>query len=107
MPEVQSVTSLQSSPEEERKRRMRGYLIAMTVRVICIIMGVVVTGPLMWLCFAGAIFLPYFAVIFANAVGDSERTKAQRVVHQAPVLEAPPVKVQATEFKIVPKDGDA
>ncbi len=107
MPEVQSVTSLQSSPEDERKRRMRGYLIAMTVRVICIILGVVVKGPIMWLAFAGAIFLPYFAVVFANAVGDSERSKAMAVSQKAPVLEAPAVKVQASDFKIVSKDGDA
>jgi hypothetical protein len=43
------------------------YLIAMTVRVICIVAAIFVDGWLMWLCFAGAIFLPYFAVVIANA----------------------------------------
>ena len=61
----------------------------------------------MWLFFAGAIFLPYFAVVFANSIGDSPKTTATGVTHQAPVLEAPPVKVDASDFKIVPKDADA
>jgi hypothetical protein len=43
------------------------YLIAMTIRVICIVAAIFVEGWLMWLCFAGAIFLPYFAVVIANA----------------------------------------
>jgi hypothetical protein len=43
------------------------YLIAMTIRVICIVSAIFVEGWLMWLCFAGAIFLPYFAVVIANA----------------------------------------
>ena len=104
MPEVQSVTSLNSSPEEERRRRIRGYVIAMLVRFACIILGVVVTGPLMWLCFAGAIFLPYFAVVFANSVGDTIKTKATKVTHTTPAVEAPKVTVQASEFKIVEKN---
>ena len=43
------------------------YLIAMTIRVICIVSAIFVEGWLMWLCFAGAIFLPSFAVVKANA----------------------------------------
>ena len=43
------------------------YLIAMTIRVVCIVAVIFVEGWLMWLCFAGAIFLPYFAVVIANA----------------------------------------
>jgi hypothetical protein len=43
------------------------YLIAMTIRVICIVAAIFVEGWLMWFCFAGAIFLPYFAVVIANA----------------------------------------
>jgi hypothetical protein len=39
----------------------------MTIRVICIVSAIFVEGWLMWLCFAGAIFLPYFAVVIANA----------------------------------------
>ena len=93
---MQSVTNVSASPEDERKRRMRGYLIAMTVRVICIVLGVYVSGWFMWVCFAGAIFLPYFAVVFANAAGEPTSKGATTVLKQAPAL-----TVSATDFKIM------
>ena len=46
---------------------MLKYTVAMTIRVVCIVLAIFVEGWLMWLCFAGAIFLPYFAVVIANA----------------------------------------
>lgn len=84
---------------------MRGYVIAMLVRFACIILGVVITGPLMWICFAGAIFLPYFAVVFANTAGDSAQKKATQVEKRVAAVEAPAVKVEANDFKIVNLDG--
>jgi hypothetical protein len=65
----QSITTVGDSPDQERKSRMVKYTIAMTIRVICIVAAIFVEGWLMWLAFAGAIFLPYFAVIIANAQG--------------------------------------
>jgi hypothetical protein len=64
---AQNITTLGQSPDQERKSRMVKYLIAMTIRVVCIVAAIFVEGWLMWLCFAGAIFLPYFAVVIANA----------------------------------------
>jgi hypothetical protein len=64
---AQNITTVGQSPEQERKSRMVKYLIAMTIRVVCIVAAIFVEGWLMWLCFAGAIFLPYFAVVIANA----------------------------------------
>jgi hypothetical protein len=46
---------------------MLKYTLAMTIRVVCIVVAIFVEGWLMWLAFAGAIFLPYFAVVLANA----------------------------------------
>jgi hypothetical protein len=65
----QSITTVGDSPDQERKSRMVKYTIAMSIRVICIVAAIFVEGWLMWLAFAGAIFLPYFAVIIANAQG--------------------------------------
>jgi hypothetical protein len=65
----QSITTVSESPDEERKSRMLKYTLAMTIRVICIVAAMFVEGWLMWLAFAGAIFLPYFAVVLANAQG--------------------------------------
>lgn len=95
----QSVTNIEISPDQERKSRMIRYAIAMSLRFVCIIVGVYASGWLMWICFAGAIFLPYFAVVLANARSnsDSKVTKATKV-------EAQPLKIEATDFKVVPKN---
>jgi len=95
MAQAQSVTSIDQSPEDERKSRMIRYTIAMVVRVICLIVGMVTSGWLMWICFAGAIFLPYFAVIIANAQGGGKKGK------QATGVVSEPLTISATEFKIV------
>lgn len=97
MPKPQSVTNLDISPEEERKSRMIRYLVAMSIRVVCIVAGVYVEGWLMWVCFAGAIFLPYFAVIIANASGSTSANSAEPVV-------IPKLQIEATEFKVVNRE---
>lgn len=94
MKQPQSVTSIDISPDDERRSRMIRYLVAMSIRVVCIIAGVFVEGWLMWVCFAGAIFLPYFAVIIANAAGNTSGRTAETVV-------APTLKVEAAKFEVV------
>ena len=51
MAKRQSATSLELSPDEERRVRMRKYTIAMSVRMVCIVAGVFTTGILMWIFF--------------------------------------------------------
>jgi hypothetical protein len=63
---------------------MLRYTIAMTIRVVCIILAMVVQGWLMWLFFAGAIFLPYFAVVIANGNVTQQKKGAAKVI--APTL---------------------
>jgi hypothetical protein len=92
MEKPQSATSLESSPEEERKSRLVKYTIAMSVRVLCLILGVFLEGWAMWVAFAGAIFLPYFAVVVANAPGKSS-TVAK--------INSPTKSISADKFRIV------
>jgi hypothetical protein len=88
------------SPDEERRDRMTKYLISQIIRVICIILAVFVQGWLMWVFFAGAIFLPYFAVVLANAQGQGRTTtKATAVV-------APTLKISAADFVSTTKPED-
>lgn len=69
----QSITTLPPSPEAERRSRMIKYTIAMSIRVLCIVAMLFVDGWWLAVCAAGAIFLPYFAVVLAN-VGSPRRT---------------------------------
>ncbi len=68
-----SVTSLPQSPQDEARSRVRHYAITMGIRTVCFILMAVVY-PVGWWTFvfaAGAIFLPYIAVVAANAGSDS------------------------------------
>lgn len=99
-PEPQVVTSLGVSPEQERRSRMIRYSIAMSVRVICIIVGVFSSGWIMWIAFAGAIFLPYFAVVIANAADhDHKGPQPTKVV-------APTLRISADAFKVQDHPAD-
>lgn len=94
MSKTQSVTSLEISPELERRNRFIKYTVAMIVRVVCIVLAVSV--PLGWLTLvfaAGAILLPYFAVIIANAqVSSGGKLGAKSA-------EAPTISISADAFK--------
>ena len=73
--DVQSATALPDSPLEDRRKRMRRYSIAMSIRMACLILVFMV--PDWWkLVFGiGAILLPYVAVVLAN-VGACGATNA-------------------------------
>lgn len=64
---VQSATALPASPVDDRKRRMRSYSIAMSIRMVCLILVFVVPGWWKILFGVGAVVLPYVAVVLANA----------------------------------------
>ena len=64
------VTQARRSLSEDISFRQRRYLLMMGVRALCFIIAVVMfVNHLGWLTVipaAGAIFIPYFAVVFAN-----------------------------------------
>lgn len=62
------VTSVGVNPARDRAYRMRMYFTAMALRVACIVSLFWVRGFWIILVAAGAIVLPYFAVLIANAV---------------------------------------
>ena len=69
------------------------YTVAMSVRMVCIVLGVFTQGWLMWVFFALAVFLPYFAVIIANAQGPDPKQGSATLV-------APKLTISAQDFKI-------
>jgi Protein of unknown function (DUF3099) len=61
-----TATTLPPSPGDDRAHRLRNYSITMGIRVLCFIAIPFAPGWTIWLFAAGAAFLPYFAVMFAN-----------------------------------------
>ncbi len=70
-PEVPRITSVPEPLADEVARRTRRYLVQMGIRVVCFLGAVatwgLIPGWISWLLLAGAVVLPYFAVILANA----------------------------------------
>ncbi|HHU08467.1 MAG TPA: DUF3099 domain-containing protein [Intrasporangiaceae bacterium] len=65
---AQVVTTARRPLKDEQSARVRKYLIAMSIRTACFAGAAFSTGWLRWAMVAGAVFLPYFAVVIANAV---------------------------------------
>jgi hypothetical protein len=74
----QTATSLPESPDHERHVRMIKYSVAMGIRMVCIVMLLFVQGWWLILCAAGAIVLPYFAVVIANVAVAPKRSAVVR-----------------------------
>lgn len=72
-----SITSLPRSPEEDRRARMVKYTVTMGIRLVCILLCLFVRGWWLLLCAAGAVLLPYVAVILANAI-DTRTSRVER-----------------------------
>ncbi|MGH1522616.1 DUF3099 domain-containing protein [Leifsonia sp. L25] len=83
-----SITNLPLSPDEERKRRMIKYSVAMGVRIVCLVVAIFLGWPWAAIPLIGAVFLPYFAVVIANVGAEPHEAEAQRPGNILPM--APP-----------------
>lgn len=61
------ITNAQTSFLQEQKGRTRRYLFSMSLRTVCFLAAVVTTGNMRMAFIIAAIFLPYIAVVVANA----------------------------------------
>ena len=64
---VYNITSAQKSLSSDQPGRQRRYFYSMMVRTACFILTVILPSPFRWFALAGAVFLPYIAVVVANA----------------------------------------
>jgi hypothetical protein len=100
---VYSVTSAPPSLQSDKSERMRRYLFSMSVRTLCFVLAIFLTGPARWVCIVLACILPYVAVVMANAVrgrqGDSPSSvppvSSVPSVLSGPGVAAPPVYLSA------------
>ena len=65
---AQVMTTVRESLEDEQNARIKRYLITMSIRTVSFVLAVLTHGALRWTFVALAVFLPYFAVVAANAV---------------------------------------
>jgi hypothetical protein len=65
--DVQRITDARRPHSVDQHDRIVKYTVSMSIRAVCIVLAFVVPGPLRWVFIAGAVVLPYVAVVIANA----------------------------------------
>ena len=84
------ITTAPLSRAEEMAARQRRYIFSMAIRTLCFV-GAVAVGPgwLRWALIAGAVFLPYVAVVIANAGDHREESFDLGPTHRPDEIEGP------------------
>jgi DUF3099 family protein len=80
---VPLITDARSPASVEHDSRVKRYALTMGFRTICFVSMIFVDGPMRWVLFAGAVLLPYVAVIVANQA--NQRSQGNQVAAVPPI----------------------
>ncbi|WP_309130207.1 DUF3099 domain-containing protein [Brevibacterium sp.] len=90
------ITTAEAALDDDMRSRIIKYSITMGIRTACFVAAYFAFDAsatvLMWIFVAGAVLLPYPAVIFANAGRERSRNDASALIDEAPRLELPPAR---------------
>ena len=80
-PQVVSVTTARISHTEDIALRERRYMLMQLGRIVCVILGVALPVPVIFrlLLFVGAVCLPWFGVVMANAGPTISRSRPSAI----------------------------
>ncbi|MFF0268541.1 DUF3099 domain-containing protein [Kribbella sp. NPDC004536] len=94
---VISVTSAQPGRSEDLDSRIVRYAWMMSIRVVCFVLAVITPSPWRWMFVVGAVVLPYFAVVLANAHRSATQAGSNAFIAPArpAITERPAVVVPA------------
>ncbi|MFB9405437.1 DUF3099 domain-containing protein [Pseudarthrobacter polychromogenes] len=84
--EVHSITDAAGAHSEDMRQRMIKYALAMGIRMVCLVLIFVVDGWFKIIPVAGAVFLPWIAVIIANG-NDKAEGHSDLLLDSAPLAE--------------------
>ena len=73
--DVYDITSAPKGLSTDQSARQRRYFISMMIRTACFILTVLLPSPYRWFALLGAVTLPYFAVVIANAGRETISTR--------------------------------
>jgi hypothetical protein len=103
-PEVAIVTTAGRSHSDDIGLRQRRYLLTQLVRMICVVLAVALPVPAVWKVafIAGAVALPWFGVVMANA-GPTVSSKTERNALVERAVEQP-VRLQIEPGRVIDAD---
>ncbi len=107
-PGVYRITAAPTAHTDDLGVRYRKYVVSMLVRTACFVLFVVVDHWTRWLFVAGALFLPYVAVVLANAGRESKAPPPQSFsVPEAPLRDLPALEARVTAVRSPGEDSPA
>ena len=101
-----NITSARSGRSDDIKRRQTKYLVSMGVRTVCFVLAILLPSPIRWVMVFGAVFLPYVAVVLANAAdgrrttGPAEFASEERVQISARPMGGNPLTEKSRDRKV-------
>ena len=84
---VYDITAAPASLTRDQAGRQRRYFYSMMIRTGCFILTVILPSPYRWFALLGAVTLPYFAVVIANAGRETFAPGSGLVTDKAKSLE--------------------
>jgi hypothetical protein len=88
-PEVTIVTSAGRSHSDDINLRQRRYVLTQSVRIVCVVLAAFLPVAVEWkgLLIAGAVLLPWFGVVMANAGPTVEKERKTALVERGSLVE--------------------
>jgi hypothetical protein len=101
---VTVVTSAGRSHSEDIDLRQRRYVITQSVRIVCVVLAAALPVPLAWkgLLLVGAIALPWFGVVMANAGPTMGRARRTAMVDRPVPTE--PLRIAIEPGRVIDQD---
>ena len=101
---VTIVTSAGRSHSEDISLRQRRYVITQSVRIVCVVLAAALPVGLGWkgVLLAGAVLLPWFGVVMANAGPTVGRARKTALVDRP--VEPQPLRIAIEPGRVIDQD---
>ncbi len=101
--EVTVVTSAGLSHSDDIALRQRRYVMTQSVRIVCVILAAALPVPVVWkgVLLFGAVVLPWFGVVMANAGPTASRSRSNALVDR-PVEQ--PVRIAIEPGRVIDQE---
>jgi hypothetical protein len=101
----QQITTADTALDDDMRSRIIKYSITMGIRTVCFVAAYFAFRAdlhvIMWICVAGAVVLPYPAVIFANAGREVSRDDQSALLDEAPAAQLPPARGETVSWDTI------
>lgn len=105
---VHSITDAAAAHSDDMRERMIKYAVAMGIRLVCLILIFVVDGWFKIIAIAGAVFLPWIAVVIANG-SDKAEIHSDALLDYVPAVEleaSPPEEGEQASAPVTVLEGE-